>query len=105
MDILLTGASCFLGKHVLVRLISAGFKVIAPVRQPPPQGFENLPGLTYWQIPEGGTKSVWKEFPGIKGIVHAATNYGRTASDLGQVLNSNLFLPIELIESGLSSGV
>jgi nucleoside-diphosphate-sugar epimerase len=88
VDVLLTGATGFLGKHVSARLISAGFTVIAPMRLSSSTscvGFENLPGLINWQIPEEGTKSLWKEFPGIKGIVHTATNYGRRGSGLSQV--------------------
>lgn len=108
MHILLTGATGFLGKRVLSRLTSAGFEVIAPVRRVslgPAREFQNPPGLICWPIPEEGTKSVWRDFPGIKGIVHTATNYGRPGSNLAQVLDANLHLPIELIEGGLSSGV
>lgn len=108
MDILLTGATGFLGRQVSARLISSGFRVIAPVRPTSlntSRGSEKLPGLIYWPIPEEGTTSIWKEFPGIKGIVHTATNYGRRSSSLSQVLSTNLHFPIELIEGGLSSGI
>lgn len=112
MDILLTGATGFLGTRLAERLVSNGFRVIAPVRrvpemahQPSSQSSGQVEPLIYWPIPESGTLGLWDEFPNVAGVVHTATQYGRNGIGLKDVLEANLSYPIEIIEAGIKAGV
>ena len=97
--ILLTGATGFLGSHLLEELLSKGFSVIITVRS----------SSDFWRIKhlEGHYEKwvtdqslnnfdeLFNEYK-ISTIIHLATEYGRRSS-FSTVLDANVIFPVKLI--------
>lgn len=97
--VLLTGATGFLGSHVLEGLIEKGFRVIVLKRS-----FSDtwricrlLDKVKVYDIDTIPIENPFKE-NGIDVIFHAATNYGRENAIISDVVNSNLVFPLHLLD-------
>lgn len=106
-NILLTGATGFIGSHVLQGLLQKDYNVIVLMR----------PTSNTWRI-----DSLKNEFTSvivtssaidfeplfeqyaIETVIHLATNYGRQ-SHLSDLLISNVVFPVRLLEAGLKTGL
>ncbi len=102
-NILLTGATGFIGSQVLSRLIEDNYNVVALLRPTSNTWrIEHLKG-TYvaFTILDAnmGFDDVFEK-NNIDTIIHTATEYGRT-TPLSSILNGNVIFPIKLIEAGL----
>ncbi|RTY83457.1 NAD-dependent epimerase/dehydratase family protein [Flavobacterium sp. LS1P28] len=98
--ILLTGATGFLGSHLLKRLIEAGADVLILVRETSnKERIKNLEGFSIFTINKQLSNiDALFEMYSIDTIIHVATEYGRDLP-YSSVLESNVLLPIKLIES------
>jgi nucleoside-diphosphate-sugar epimerase len=98
--ILLTGATGFLGSHLLKRLIAAGADVVILVRETSnKERINNLEGFSTFTINQQLSNiNALFEMYHIDTIIHLATEYGRN-SPYSSVLESNVLLPIRLIEA------
>jgi nucleoside-diphosphate-sugar epimerase len=106
MNILLTGATGFLGSHVLARLVSGGSKVIILVRKSSDtvriQDF--MDRVTTIVIDEKTIPGLFETYS-IDTIIHCATDYGRKQVDPAELLEANLIFPLRLLQAGSRAGV
>lgn len=103
--ILLTGATGFLGSHLLAKFLDNCFDVVILKRS-----FSNvdrikkyIPHIKSYDIDKIELDTVFKENK-IDIVVHTATNYGRNSS-ITELLNANLMFPILLLERAIKYGV
>ena len=101
--ILLTGATGFLGSHLLEKFFKEGHKVIILKRS-----FSNiwrinhlLNNIVYYDIDKNKLEIPFKENK-IDIVIHTATNYGRENEKSSEIVKSNLFFPLELLEIAIS---
>lgn len=105
--ILITGATGFLGSHLLQALIEKGYDIIVLKRS-----FSNtwriqdvLYKIKSYDIDKIDIKKIFDENE-IGGIVHLATDYGRkNNNDIIQMFKANIELPAKLLELGTKYGV
>tara|TARA_B110000503_G_C7148749_1_gene414172 strand:+ start:1278 stop:2195 length:918 start_codon:yes stop_codon:yes gene_type:complete len=86
----LTGASGFLGRNLLKSSLIKQFEVVAVLRE---GSTFTHPGVTCVSIDELEYKAPLPEV-----ILHAATDYGRNAASVGDVILANLTLPLKLVD-------
>lgn len=98
MNILLTGATGFLGNALAERFSEQGHQVYGIVR-------ENSSPEKQRQLLQNGVKLLQNNLIGscitesnIDCVVHTATNYGREGTDLSEILESNLVLPLQILK-------
>jgi nucleoside-diphosphate-sugar epimerase len=104
--LLITGATGFLGGHMVGSLLEQGYKILVLVRTS-----SNLEGLKAFKnkieiikiINTEDHLNIFKNHQ-ISGIIHLATDYGRHSS-LSEVINSNVIMPLRLVEAGIDNGV
>jgi nucleoside-diphosphate-sugar epimerase len=97
--ILLTGATGFLGSHILKRLIEVGENVVILVREKSnTDRIKDLKGFSTFIMNKqfSNIEDLYKKH-NINTIIHVATEYGRNSS-YSSVLMSNVLFPIRLIE-------
>lgn len=97
--ILLTGATGFLGSHILKRLIEIGENVVILVREKSnKERINNLQGFSIFKINQdfSNIEELYKTHK-ITTIIHLATEYGRKNA-YSTVIKSNVLFPIRLIE-------
>jgi len=100
--ILITGATGFLGSHLLPNLIEKGYDVIVLKRS-----FSNIwriqnifSKIKSYDIDKIDIKKIFDENE-IKGIIHLATDYGKkNNNDIIQMFKANIELPAQLLDLG-----
>ncbi len=103
--ILLTGATGFLGSHLLEGLLKENYNVVIIKRT-----FSNTWRISHQlhkvkshDIDVVPLESVFKENQ-IDVVMHAATQYGKTGNDTAAIIESNILLPVKLIELSVVHG-
>ena len=104
--VLLTGSNGFLGSLLLKQLAAAGYPVVAMKRStsdltrisPLP------PGVRLYNIDQDPLEKIFGENR-VGLIVHCATNYGRRPVPPSEIVESNLILPLKLLQSAAAHGV
>jgi nucleoside-diphosphate-sugar epimerase len=97
--ILITGATGFLGSHILARLVEEGFSLVVLKRSFSDTGrIEALLGhCTVYDLDRVQVKNVFEvERPDL--VLHCATNYGRKTQASTEIVKANLILPLELLQ-------
>lgn len=106
MNILLTGATGFLGSNLLSKLVEDGHKVTIIVRKT--SSFQRITDLiervTIYTIGDLRFQDLLYSEK-IETIIHCATNYGRGEIDHSELLDANLIMPLQLLQAGSDSGV
>ena len=101
MTILLTGATGFLGSHLLKALINKGYEVVVLKRSTSNmwrlKGFENA--FKSYDIDQVPLRKAFEE-QYIDTIIHTACVYGRKGESMQQILETNLMFGIELLNTG-----
>ena len=104
--ILLTGATGFLGSHILKNLLDNNFNVIILKRS-----FSNtwriddiLDKTIAYNIDKIDIEKTFKENK-IDIVIHTATKYGRKNESFLEILDSNLFFPLKLLDLSLRYNV
>ncbi|HHP5407146.1 TPA: NAD-dependent epimerase/dehydratase family protein [Aeromonas veronii] len=95
--VILTGASGFIGSHLVNRLIELGFLVIAVTRSPEKNLSRQCENLFWIQ---------WSDIDGFLlknslspiAVMHLATAYGRNNENLASVEEANVRMPLNLLE-------
>ena len=97
--ILLTGATGFLGSHLLKALIKKGYQVVILKRSTSNmwrlKGYENA--FKSYDIDKIPLRKAFEENK-IDIIIHTACVYGRRGESLTEILQTNLMLGVELLE-------
>lgn len=106
MKILLTGATGFLGSHLLPELIKKDYKIIMLKRS-----FSNfwrisdcLPLVKSFDIDKTNIEEIFQKNK-VDIIIHIATDYGKkNSNDITQMLQCNIELPTKLLQLGIKYG-
>lgn len=100
MKVLLTGATGFLGSHILKSFIEQDCEVIVIKRS-----FSNEDRIINYQtkyksynIDEISLYEIFERESVIDFVIHCATNYGRGDDKIYDVFQSNVAFPLELLE-------
>ena len=92
--ILITGATGFLGRQVLARLLETHVKIISVQRKP---------SLSKLSFNSRSNIEVIHNIELLKGkpidfMIHLATDYGRGVTSSNNVMQANIFFPLEILE-------
>jgi len=107
--ILLTGATGFLGSHLLKGLLEKNDNKIIILKR----SFSNLfriesflenPRVKFYDIDNVKLDQIFVEND-IDTIVHCATNYGRNNENILNIVQSNLLLPLSLLQLAIANNV
>ena len=104
--IFLTGATGYLGSHILAQLVGCGYQVYCLKRKS-----SNL-----WRVESIASKVSWVDLEMIdfnsffaekkvELILHCATDYGRKKTDPIQTVEANLILPLKMLHAAVTQGV
>ncbi len=104
--ILLSGATGFLGSHLLENFIKNGHKVIALVRSNSDlwRIKEFLPECRIYEIDKIPINKIFQESK-IDLVVHTACSYGRSGESLSSIIESNLNFGIQILETAVAHNV
>ncbi|MDI5899187.1 NAD-dependent epimerase/dehydratase family protein [Flavobacterium yafengii] len=102
--ILITGGTGYLGSHIIKELLSQGYAVSVLIRID-----SSLSRLELFKekldFVNVDNVEVFFEKEKISGIIHVATNYGRKAEKVSDIISSNLSFPIKLFELAIQNKV
>ena len=104
MNILLTGATGFLGSHLLKALISEGYDITVLKRSSSNcrRIQENLDKCRVYDIDCVTLDTVFhNRF--VDAVIHCATEYGKKAAQAVETVNGNLIFPLQVLEAAISA--
>jgi CDP-paratose synthetase len=104
--ILLTGATGFLGSHLLESFVAKGHEVVVLKRSTSDTWRIDhlLHKIISYNIDQVNLKTIFQEIE-PEMIVHTACSYGRKNESLIDIVNSNLILGLDLLEESINSNV
>ncbi len=107
MKIALTGATGFLGSHLLRDLSHLGHELLILKRSSSRlDRIQNLMGqFTVCDIDSLTNAQLYECLKGKEVIIHTATNYGRNGETPLQVFEANTAFPLQLLDAGVRAGV
>jgi len=107
MNILLTGATGFLGSHLLESFISKGFEVTILKRSTSKTFRINslLKKVEFYDIDTLSNLDIVFFKHKFDVIVHTACSYGRGGESIVEMVNSNLIFGLNLMELGIKNNV
>lgn len=107
-SIIITGATGFLGSHILEYLVNHTSDNLIILKR----SFSNTrriksllenPRVSTFDIDKSEIKNIdWKD---VDTIIHCATEYGRQTNSCYKVLETNLMFPIKLVECAIENNV
>ncbi len=106
MEILLTGATGFVGSYILDGLLKDGHSVSIVKRQTSKTDRieKNIGKCKVYNWGELINEKIYKE-SSIECIIHCATYYGRNGHEYLKNIESNLLFPMEILYAGAEKGV
>lgn len=104
--ILLTGATGFLGSHLLEALLEEDYSVVVLKRSTSSLWrIENLLSkVASYEIDFGGVEKAFRTHR-VDAVIHTACEYGRNGERLSSVLDANLVFGVKVLEAAILSGV
>jgi nucleoside-diphosphate-sugar epimerase len=106
VNVLVTGATGFLGSQIVRLLSKQGFSVIGLKRSSSDlwRILDLLDQVEFFNIDLGNVNELFKKHS-IDVVIHTATCYGREGENLSEIIQSNLILPLKILEVGSSYGI
>lgn len=106
MKILLTGATGFLGSHLVKTLLKEGHQIIIFKRSfsDPRRIADILPQISAYDLDVCGIEKPFSEHDKIDAVIHTATCYGKRNETAGAVMEANTVFPLKLLETAASAG-
>ena len=106
MNILMTGATGYLGRRLIGLLAGVGHQVAAikRVTSTVPETIGALSAVRWYDIEHSPVPDILEHYGHIDVILHLATDYGRDRGAPLQPFKVNLALPMSLIDGVLQSG-
>uniref|UniRef100_A0A831UBH9 SDR family epimerase/dehydratase n=1 Tax=Geobacter metallireducens TaxID=28232 RepID=A0A831UBH9_GEOME len=107
MRVLITGATGFLGSHIVRTLLVQGSEVSILKRRESSLARigDLLPKVDSYDIEETRLEDIFSHGTKYDAIVHAATCYGRNGESVTEIVKSNVGFPVRLLEAAISGGV
>lgn len=109
MEILITGGNGFLGSHLVTNLLNDDTNTLILTHRDT-SSFDRLinhpkfQSLKLYNLDLISIEEIFAKHS-IKAIIHTATEYGRRDPSPSKILETNLILPIKLIEVGIKHGL
>ena len=103
MNVLLTGATGFLGSHLLTTLLQDGYSVSVLKRSSSDcrRIADKLGNCLTYDIDHTPVDVIFQEQK-FGAVIHCATDYGKNVQ-ADQVVKSNLIFPLQLLETAISA--
>lgn len=104
MKILLTGATGFLGSHLLRALVSERYRVTVLKRSTSSlhRIADVVSQIHMFNVDENSVDDVFSNSP-FDVVIHCATSYGRRGRQAKSVLEGNLLFPITLLDAAIAN--
>lgn len=105
-NVLITGASGYLGKNLVTYLLNSNFKIILLVRENSNITYlDSLPNnFKIYKSTLSSYEDIFSENK-IDAIIHTAASYGRKGESLSSILEANLYFPIKLVDAAIKHKV
>ncbi|MDD4912266.1 MAG: NAD(P)-dependent oxidoreductase [Sideroxydans sp.] len=105
--ILLTGVTGFLGSHLAIAILAAGYKVIALKRKS--SSLTRIQSIVsdieIIDIDGIDFDCLFRDYGKIDAIIHTATCYGRNNESVSEIFAANTEFPLHLLDAGSRAGV
>ncbi|WP_199621692.1 NAD-dependent epimerase/dehydratase family protein [Paenibacillus alkalitolerans] len=106
MNVLVTGATGFLGSHMVKELVKEGHHVIIFKRSSSNcrRIAQVLPYLCVYNLDKTGIDVPFQEIGEIHAVIHTATCYGRDNESMAEIAAANISFPLQLLETAVAYG-
>lgn len=104
--VLLTGATGFIGSHLLDELLGRGIAVVVLKRSGSGMGrlAAKMSGVRAYDIDKMPLRIAFEQQP-IDAVVHLAASYGRKGESVAEVIATNVVFGMQLLETAAEFGV
>ncbi|WP_298439783.1 NAD(P)-dependent oxidoreductase [Geobacter sp.] len=104
MKLLVTGATGFLGSHLVRAFLRQGHQVTIIKRSfsDTSRIAELLPQLVAYDIDACGPERPFAEMGSFDAVIHAATSYGRKGERISEIFEANTSFPLRLLEAAIT---
>lgn len=104
MKVLVTGATGFLGSHLVTALVRQGHQVIVLKRSfsDTRRLKEVLSSVAVYDLDRSPLSDPFRDHGKLDAVLHAATCYGRGGESFSEVCEANLAFPLRLLEAACS---
>lgn len=102
--VLLTGATGFLGSHLLTALLANRYNVVVLKRSTSDLWRINelVDQVTFYDIDQVPVERAFSENK-IDAVIHTACQYGRNNESISEIVNSNLMFGLEVLEAAIKN--
>jgi len=106
-QILLTGATGYLGSHLANALLDAGYNVVALKRKTSLLRRLELilPRITLLDVDGIDLRALFKDYGKFDAVIHTAAAYGRNGENASEIADANLSLPLKLLDAAVEMDV